>query len=158
MAGQEGCAVGSPPPVGAGSEVEGERQLIGPARAPPASDTVTCGLRIARPRAATAANENTKATVDLAVGAVGRAMNDADQRCVAWILEQACDRSAVGWRNPNTGVSYQVTPVKTFTSMDGLRCRVYRIEASLGDEPRKVYASACQHQGGEWRLVSAPRN
>ena len=82
------------------------------------------------------------------VGAqAARELSGADQACFGHALELAQDRQRVGWRSPNGGIDYAVTPLRTYRR-DGRQCRDY--EFARGRET--VRQTACAVGGGEWRV------
>ncbi|MBI2306618.1 MAG: glycine zipper 2TM domain-containing protein [Rhodocyclales bacterium] len=81
------------------------------------------------------------------VGAkAARELSGADQACFGHALELAKDRQRVGWRSPESGVDYAVTPLRTY-QRDGRQCRDYEF-ASGRDVARQT---ACAMGAGEWR-------
>jgi surface antigen len=81
---------------------------------------------------------------------IGRRMDKTDRSCVGHALELAAPGQAVAWTNPNTGVSYKLTPSNKAESADG--CRKFRLTAtgSFGlSEGRTV---ACPAADGTWSL------
>ena len=89
--------------------------------------------------------------VGAAIGAeIGRRMDKADRSCVGHALELAGPGQTVGWLNPDTGVSYKLTPVDQAEGTNG--CRRFRLVAtgSFGlSEGRTV---ACPAPDGTWSL------
>ena len=89
--------------------------------------------------------------IGAAIGAeIGRRMDKADRSCVGHALELAGPGQTVGWTNPDTGVSYKLTPAEKTESANG--CRKFRLVAtgSFGlSEGRTV---ACPAPDGTWTL------
>ena len=89
--------------------------------------------------------------IGAAIGAeIGRRMDKADRSCVGHSLELAAPGQTVTWINPNTGVSYRLTPSERAEATNG--CRKFRLLAtgSFGlSEGRTV---ACSTADGTWRL------
>ena len=76
-------------------------------------------------------------------------MDKTDRSCVGHALELADDGQSVRWTNPNTRVTYQLTPVDAEHGDDG--CRRFRLIAhgSFGlSEGRTV---ACTDGSGVWQ-------
>jgi surface antigen len=93
------------------------------------------------------------AVIGAAIGAeIGRRMDRTDRSCAGQALELAQAGRAVRWTNPNTRVTYQLTPVAEERRNDG--CRSFRLVAH-GDfglsEGRTV---ACPDSDGVWRTRS----
>jgi surface antigen len=99
------------------------------------------------------ANREIAIVVGTVIGAtvgseIGRRMDQADRSCVGHALELADAGHSVKWTNPNTRVTYQVTPLDDSAGSDG--CRRFRIVAhdDVGlNEGRSV---ACPDDAGVW--------
>ena len=90
------------------------------------------------------------AVIGAAIGSeVGRRMDKTDRSCVGHALELADSGQSVRWTNPNTRVTYQLTPLDAELGIDG--CRQFRLIAhgSFGlSEGRTV---ACTDGSGVWQ-------
>ena len=88
--------------------------------------------------------------IGAAIGSeVGRRMDKTDRSCVGHSLELADYGQSVRWTNPNTRVTYQLTPLDPEHGIDG--CRRFRLIAhgSFGlSEGRTV---ACTDGSGVWQ-------
>jgi surface antigen len=88
--------------------------------------------------------------IGAAIGSeVGRRMDKTDRSCVGHALELADYGQSVRWTNPNTRVTYQLTPLDPEHGIDG--CRRFRLIAhgSFGlSEGRTV---ACTDGSGVWQ-------
>lgn len=88
--------------------------------------------------------------IGAAIGSeVGRRMDKTDRSCVGHALELADYGQSVRWTNPNTRVTYQLTPLNAELGIDG--CRQFRLIAhgSFGlSEGRTV---ACTDGSGVWQ-------
>lgn len=96
------------------------------------------------------------AVIGAVVGAeVGRRMDKTDRSCVGHSLELADVGRSVKWTNPNTRVTYQLTPLDERPREDG--CRRFRLIAH-GDfgltEGRSI---ACPGTDGVWQLADDHR-
>ncbi|WP_142849868.1 hypothetical protein [Telmatospirillum sp. J64-1] len=87
----------------------------------------------------------------LAGGAIGRAMDAADQACIAQVLDQAPDRHQIGWRNGNA--LYAVRPVDSFRSDEGRECREYQTRAIISGAAYVLNGIACRSPDGLWRMM-----
>ena len=85
-------------------------------------------------------------------GSIGNAMDQLDERCVGQVLEHAGSDQTIGWRNPDSGASYQVTPTRTW-EQEGRYCREYTTTVRIGGEPQKAYGTACRQPDGSWERV-----
>lgn len=84
---------------------------------------------------------------------IGRSMNAGDQLCTGQVLEHAPDRAPVRWRNPDSGVDYQVTPTGTIREPNGRYCREYTTQAMIGGRTEQVYGRACRQPDGSWERL-----
>jgi surface antigen len=89
--------------------------------------------------------------IGAAIGSdIGRRMDKTDRSCAGHSLELAGNGQNVRWTNPNTRVTYQLTPLDAQPGEDG--CRRFRLIAhgSFGlSEGRTV---ACTNGQGVWHL------
>jgi surface antigen len=101
----------------------------------------------------TGSNRTIATVVGTVIGAtigheIGRRMDRTDRSCVGQALELAAAGQDVKWTNPNTRVTYQLTPLPETERDDG--CRQFRLIAhgSFGlSEGRSV---ACPDAQGVW--------
>ena len=75
-------------------------------------------------------------------------MQEASQRA----LELAPSGSQVAWKNPDSGNSGTITPIKTFQE-SGRYCREYTQEVVIGGERQKAYGKACRKPDGHWEII-----
>lgn len=83
-------------------------------------------------------------------GQIGRQMDDEDRYRAQQALEYNRDNQPSSWQNPNTGVSYNVTPQKTYYAEEG-PCREYATKAIIGGKQEVVYGTACRQADGSWQ-------
>ena len=89
--------------------------------------------------------------IGAAIGAeIGRRMDQADRSCVGHALELAQPGQTVTWRNHNTGIAYQLTPMKDASASDE-GCRKFRLIATGGFGLSEGRAVACAGTDGKWR-------
>lgn len=86
-------------------------------------------------------------------GNIGRTMDKVDRMEMQRALETAPAGRAVTWRNPDSGNTYTVRPVKTYYS-NQQPCREYSTRALIGGKSQEIYGKACRQQDGSWRVVS----
>ena len=86
-------------------------------------------------------------------GAIGEFMNDMDRYNTQQALESSPTGSTTNWNNPETGVSYNVTPTHTYNSEKGL-CREYTTEAIISGQVEVDHDTACRQEDGTWRAVN----
>ena len=87
--------------------------------------------------------------IGAAIGSeVGRRMDKTDRSCVGHALELADYGQSVRWTNPNTRVTYQLTPLDAEQGLDGCRRFLLIAHGSFGlSEGRTV---ACTDGSGVW--------
>jgi surface antigen len=88
---------------------------------------------------------------------VGRSLDRADRQAMENTAQQALEynptsRSAT-WRNPDSGHSGTVTPVKTYREPSGRYCREYTQTVMIEGEEHKAYGTACRRPDGNWEIV-----
>lgn len=81
---------------------------------------------------------------------IGEEMDKADRACIGHALELAADRRTVVWDNPQSGLSYHVTPIRGM-DMDGRKCREYDLAVHGNGVDEKRREKACQVSEGTWR-------
>ena len=58
------------------------------------------------------------------------------------------------WRNPASGATGTVMPVRTFRTDRGQHCREFETTLSVdGDHPKRAIRRACRETDGTWRLI-----
>ena len=88
-------------------------------------------------------------------GLVGNVLDDRDKKMAAQnasnALESAPSGKAVAWKNPDTGNSGTVTPVKTYQS-GNTYCREYQQTVTIGGQQERSYGTACRQPDGSWKI------
>lgn len=79
------------------------------------------------------------------------------ERAVQRTLELQLSGRPNQWRNPRTGTSGTVSPVKTYRISDGRYCRDFREVVTADREPRSRHATACRDGDGRWIVVDTRR-
>jgi surface antigen len=91
-------------------------------------------------------------------GAIGDRLDAADRAQASAAASQALESTpsgqSVAWRNPDSGHSGVVTPVRTYQSATGQPCREYTQTITVGGERQQSYGTACRQRDGSWKLVS----
>ena len=91
-------------------------------------------------------------------GATGSYLDDQDRRTAAATTQQALNDKPSGtttaWRNPDSGNSGSVTPVRTYQTATGQYCREFEQTVTIGGKPQKSYGTACRQPDGSWQIVS----
>ena len=86
---------------------------------------------------------------------IGRRMDKTDRSCVGHSLELAATGHAVKWTNPNTRVTYQLTPLDESERHDG--CRAFRLIAHGSFGLSEGRTTACPDSTGVWNLAPGER-
>lgn len=86
--------------------------------------------------------------------AIGRDMDRTDRACFGHALELAKDNQRVTWVNPDTKVTYAVTPGRGYKSGEQ-PCREYTTRATFNGKNETVKGKACRGNDGEWRAVDS---
>jgi surface antigen len=88
---------------------------------------------------------------------VGRTLDEADKLIMAknaqYALENTPSNSSTPWRNPDTGNSGAITPVKTYKESSGRYCREYHQTVNIGGEDQQAYGTACRQPDGSWKII-----
>ena len=56
------------------------------------------------------------------------------------------------WRNPDSGNSGSVTPIKTYAQPSGTYCREFAQTITVGGNTEQAYGHACRMPDGTWKL------
>jgi surface antigen len=90
--------------------------------------------------------------IGAAIGAeIGRGMDDSDRACTGHALELALAGQSVTWLNPDSRVTYRLTPIDREASADG--CRRFRLIATGAFGLSEGRATACPTGNGTWSLA-----
>lgn len=87
-------------------------------------------------------------------GEIGAQIDRADRNCLRGTLEHVPAGRTVAWQNPDSGVRYRATPVRTYQTERGRYCREYTTTAVVGGREQQVYGTACRQPDGAWELQS----
>lgn len=91
-------------------------------------------------------------------GSIGKSLDEHDQmmaeRSTQKALESTPSGRSVAWKNPDSGHSGSVTPVKTYQNKVGDYCREYTQTVNIGGEEQKAYGKACRQPDGQWVIVN----
>lgn len=97
------------------------------------------------------------AVIGAAVGGqVGRTMDRVDTRYVRDALEYESTGKVKRWTNPDSRITYEVQPERTYyqKDVDGSTqpCREYRSTANINGKRETVYGTACRDADGSWHV------
>lgn len=84
-------------------------------------------------------------------GSIGSYMDETDRIRAGQTLESVRTGVSSTWRNPDSGVQYQMTPTNTYETAQG-PCREYAMEALIGGKREQVYGTACRQADGSWKI------
>ena len=84
---------------------------------------------------------------------LGEEMDRRDRERAAKALETNPTRKSSTWINPDTGVAYRVTPLRTYSGPQG-PCREFRTEMEIDGRREVIYGTACRQPDGTWRSVA----
>jgi surface antigen len=87
---------------------------------------------------------------------VGKSLDRADlayhQRTQAQALEYNRVGTTSSWKNPDTGASGSITPIRTYDS-GGRYCREYNQNIQVGGKTQRGHGTACRNPDGTWEIV-----
>ncbi len=90
-------------------------------------------------------------------GAIGSGMDAQDRRYVDQTANQALENvpsgTSLGWNNPDSGNSGQVTPLRTYRTARGDYCREYQQTVVIGGQSQASYGTACRQPDGSWQVT-----
>jgi surface antigen len=90
-------------------------------------------------------------------GAIGQNLDEQDKRLMETSSQKALEAGQTGsstaWRNPDSGHSGSITPVKTYQNDRGEYCREYTQIVEIGGKSEKAYGKACRKPDGNWEIV-----
>ena len=94
------------------------------------------------------------ATVGSLLGyAIGQEMDRRDREQLNNTYERGVSGESVVWKNPDTGVEYEVTPKPAQTYKNGNQvCRPAEVEITVDGQKEKTTTTACRNQYGQWVL------
>ena len=77
-----------------------------------------------------------------------------DHAHAANVFEVTPSRQTVAWQNPDDGIAYQVTPMRTYQSQSGQYCREYQAQARIGGRQEETFGTACRTPDGDWQIMN----
>lgn len=86
-------------------------------------------------------------------GQIGQRMDQQDAMMTSRAINTAPTGTTTTWNNPDQGMRYDVTPVKTYQKTSGQYCREVIIgQAEIGGKRQEVYGTACHQPDGSWKI------
>jgi surface antigen len=87
-------------------------------------------------------------------GTLGQSIDMNDQACIGQVLEYGPNDQPVYWSDNDSGVQYQVTPLRTYQSGNGRYCREYQTYVMIDGREEQAYGTACRQPDGAWSIGS----
>lgn len=84
-------------------------------------------------------------------GMIGKNMDKTDQLQAQQALENNKTGQATTWKNPDSGNTYTVKPVKT-VKKSNTYCREYITTATVAGKTQQIYGTACRQPDGTWKV------
>ena len=89
---------------------------------------------------------------------ISKSMNCVDQQKHYSTTQHALETQKVGetssWTNPDSGHKGEVTPTRTYESLDGVPCREFTQTIYVEGDYEQVDGKACRNSEGSWEVVS----
>jgi len=90
---------------------------------------------------------------------VGRGLDEVDRMKMNQTYQNSMENTRIGeqssWKNPDSGNSGSVQPVRTYQNNDGRYCREYQQTITVGGETEKAYGTACRQDDGSWQIIGS---
>lgn len=83
---------------------------------------------------------------------IGKYMDRQDEANMQSALSNTPQGNQASWTNPNSKVTYTVTPVKSYKQQDKY-CREYQTTITVGGKNQQAYGRACRQPDGQWKIV-----
>ena len=88
---------------------------------------------------------------------VGATLDKIDQQYVLDTAHQSLEYSESGtttsWKNPDSGNSGSVTPIRTYEVANNQYCREYQTDVTIGGATQSAYGTACRKPDGTWEII-----
>ena len=85
---------------------------------------------------------------------LGRRLSCKDQEMATTTAQKSLETQPTGeqiaWKNPDTGNSGTVTPVRTYYQADGTPCRDFQQIVTADGETVQLEGTACRQKNGTW--------
>ena len=83
---------------------------------------------------------------------IGRSMDELDYHRTGKALESTPSGEAVAWRNPDSGINYEVVPTRTYYEGSETPCRDFTTRAVIDGKQEVVEGTACRGADGTWQM------
>lgn len=88
---------------------------------------------------------------------IGKSLDRADLAYANRTQQQALETAPSGtrtvWRNPDSGNSGVIIPQPAVQQADGVYCREFQQEVTVGGQTEHAYGQACRQPDGTWRIM-----
>ena len=88
---------------------------------------------------------------------VGQSLDRADRAAMERASNQAANApigQQISWRNPDSGNSGTVTPVREGTNnATGEYCREFQQNVTIGGKTEQAFGTACRQPDGSWHII-----
>jgi surface antigen len=88
---------------------------------------------------------------------IGSSLDKADREFAQQATYSALEYNRTGepaaWRNPDSGRSGAVTPVRTYEASAGAVCREFETEVIIDGRREIAKGEACREADGRWRMI-----
>ena len=88
---------------------------------------------------------------------IGAQLDDRDRIHAGQTFQNSLEhnQNAIGqqWKNPNTGNSGAVIPVKTYQTDSGQYCREFQQTITVGNKTQDGWGTACRQPDGSWKII-----
>jgi len=88
---------------------------------------------------------------------VGQSLDRADRAAMERASNQAANApigQQISWRNPDSGNSGTVTPVREGTNnTTGEYCREFQQNVTIGGKTEQAFGTACRQPDGSWHII-----
>ena len=87
---------------------------------------------------------------------IGQSLDEQDKKLLANSSQRALEFSPSGspiaWKNPDSGNSGTVTPMRA-SKKNGRYCREYSQEVLVAGKKQSAYGTACRQPDGTWEII-----
>ncbi len=92
---------------------------------------------------------------------IGASLDEKDKKMAESSTQVALENVQSGkttsWKNPDSGHSGSITPIKTFEDKKGTYCREFVQKVYIGGREQEAYGTACRRPDGSWEMISSGR-
>lgn len=141
--------------AGGCAEGAGDREILGTLLGAAAGAAI--GSQIGHGDGKTAAIAAGTLMGSLIGGSAGRSLDRADRLVQLAAAERAYESApgeTVTWRNPDSGNSGSITPLREGDAESGKYCREFKQQVTIGGKTEEAYGTACRQPDGSWKIIA----